>query len=173
MEDQGELHRQQDEFFLQRDEQKKFKLETLNQEICRMILGVHKKSSRLGVLGELGRYPLFVKAICHALKYQAQICKSKSSSIIGRMVSEIKNKPTPDLTTWWGRLEQLKHTLGIKYSPHAKIEIIGQNIKKQVKSKFDAFYLTEINKIKLGEDNKNHNKLRFYSSIKGCFKKEP
>ena len=151
----------------------KFKLETLNQKICRMILGVHKKSSRLGVLGELGRYPLFLKAICHTLKYQAQICKSKNSSLIGRMVSEIKNKPTPDLTTWWGRVEQIKSTLGIKYSPHAKIEIIGQQIKKQVKSKFDAFYLTEINKIKLGNDLKNHNKLRFYSSIKGCFKKEP
>ena len=35
------------------------------------------------------------------------------------------------------------------------------------------FWLAEINKIKLGNDNKNHNKLRFYSSIKGCFKKEP
>ena len=34
-------------------------------------------------------------------------------------------------------------------------------------------FLTEINKIKLGNDHKNHNKLRFYSSIKGCFKKEP
>ena len=116
-------------------------METLNQKICRMILGVHKKSSRLGVLGELGRYPLFVKAICHALKYQAQICKSKSSSIIGRMVSEIKNKPTPDLTTWWGRLEQLKHTLGIKYSPHAKIEIIGQNIKKTSQKQVRCFLL--------------------------------
>ena len=38
-----------------------FKLETLNQKICRMILGVHKKSSRLGVIGELGRFPVFIK----------------------------------------------------------------------------------------------------------------
>ena len=33
--------------------------------------------------------------------------------------------------------------------------------------------MDEINKVKLGEDNKNHNKLRFYSTVKGCFKKEP
>jgi hypothetical protein len=38
-----------------------FQLETLNQKICRMILGVHKKSSRLATLGELGRFPLFIK----------------------------------------------------------------------------------------------------------------
>jgi hypothetical protein len=50
----------------------KFKLETLNQKICRMVLGVHKKSCRLGTLVELGRFPLFVKAICHVLKYHAQ-----------------------------------------------------------------------------------------------------
>ena len=38
-----------------------FQPETLNQKICRMILGVHKKCSRLGIIGELGRFPLFEK----------------------------------------------------------------------------------------------------------------
>ena len=60
----------------------KFKLETLNQKICRMVLGVHKKSCRPCTLGELGRFPLFVKAICHVLKYQAQICNSDNNSLI-------------------------------------------------------------------------------------------
>ena len=46
-------------------------------------------------------------------------------------------------------------------------------IKKQIKSKFEQFWLKEVNKVKLGSDNKNHSKLRFYATIKGCFKKEP
>ena len=150
-----------------------FKLETLNQKIGRMILGVHKKSSRLGTIGELGRFPLFVKAICHVIKYQAQICKTDNNSLIGQMVKEIKTQPNHDLSTWWGRVDKIKQTLGIKYSSFSKIDIIGQNIKRQVKSKFEAFWLAEINEIKLGPDNKDHNKLRFYSTIKGCFKKEP
>ena len=33
-------------------------------------------------------------------------------------------------------------------------------------------WLSEINAIKTGSDNLNHNKLRFYSALKGCFKKE-
>ena len=33
--------------------------------------------------------------------------------------------------------------------------------------------MNEIKKIKLGEDNLNHNKLRYYATIKGCFRKEP
>ena len=49
---------------------------------------------------------------------------------------------------------------------------IGDMIKKQVKSKFESFSLEEVTKVKPGPDNQNHNKLRFYSSLKGCFKKE-
>ena len=143
-----------------------FQLETLNQKICRMVLGVHKKSSRLGTLGELGRFPLFVKALCNMLKYQAQI------SLIGKMVNEIKTNPSPGLNTWWGRVEKIKDNLGIKYSTFSKIDTIGNNIKKQIKSKFEIFWLNEIKKVKIGADNKNHNKLRYYSTIKGCFKKE-
>ena len=149
-----------------------FQLETLNQKICRMVLGVHKKSSRLGTIGELGRFPLFVKALCHLLKYQAQIIKSESGTLINNVVRENETGPNPGLNTWWGRVEKIKQTLRIKYSQYSKIDIIGNNIKKQLKSKFEMFWLAEINKIKLGNDNKNYNKLRFYSTIKGCFKKE-
>ena len=56
-----------------------FQLETLNQNICRMKVGVHKKSIRLATLGELGRFPLFIKGLCHALKYQAHLCKTRIS----------------------------------------------------------------------------------------------
>ena len=53
-----------------------FKLETLNQKISRMVLSVHKKSSRLATLGELGRFHIFIKGLCHVLKYHAQLCKN-------------------------------------------------------------------------------------------------
>ena len=151
-----------------------FKLETLNQKICRMILGVHKKSSRLGVLGELGRFPLFIKGLCHVLKYQAHLLQRVGNgSIIGKAVEEMKSNTNPNLNSWWGRVEKIKQNLGIRYSQFSKLDLIGENIKKQVKSKYEKYWLCEIKKIKLGEDNLNHNKLRFYSNIKGCFKKEP
>ena len=38
------------------------KCETLNQKCSQMVLSVHNKASRLAVLGELGRYPLFLPA---------------------------------------------------------------------------------------------------------------
>ena len=151
-----------------------FKLETLNQKISRMVLGVQKKSSRIATLGELGRFPLFVKGLSHVLKYYANICKSEGNgSLIGHTKREMKNVENPNIITWFSRVEKIKTSLGIKYSKFLKSDAIGQIIKKQIKSKFEQFWLNEIKKVKLGDDNKNHNKLRFYSQIKGCFKKEP
>ena len=44
-----------------------FQPELLNQEICRLLLSVHKKCSRLAVLGELGRYPVLLSALNQAV----------------------------------------------------------------------------------------------------------
>ena len=73
-----------------------------------MILGVNKKSSRLGTIGKLGRSPLFVKALCHMLKYQAHISKLDDAYLVGKMVQEIKFSPCQELNTWWGRVEKIK-----------------------------------------------------------------
>ena len=86
-----------------------FKLETLNQKICRMILSVHKKSSRLGVIGELGRFPLFIKGVCHVLKYQAHLLQTiDNGSLVSKAVQEMKSSPNPSLNSWWGRVEKIQ-----------------------------------------------------------------
>ena len=40
-------------------------------------------------------------------------------------------------------------------------------------SSFDRFWLDQINLVKVGNDNIDHNKLRFYKTIKSFFKPEP
>ena len=42
-----------------------------------------------------------------------------------------------------------------------------------LKSNFEGFWLDEINKIKLGDDGQDHNKLRLYKTFKGSFRVEP
>ena len=128
-----------------------FKMENLNQKISRMILGVHKKASRLATLGELGRFPIFIKGLCHVMKYYANICKSEGNgSLIGHAIKEMKTAHNPTITSWFSRVEKIKTFLGLKYSTFSKIDVIGNLIKKQIKSKFEQFWLREINKIKLG-----------------------
>jgi hypothetical protein len=56
---------------------------------------------------------------------------------------------------------------------YTKIEIVKTSIKRSLQSIFDRFYIDEINKCKIGDDLQNHNKLRLYATVKGCFKREP
>ena len=115
-----------------------FKLETINQKICRMILGVPKQSIRLGVFGELGRFPLFIKGVCHVLKYQAHLHQTVGNgSIVSKAVQEMKLNQNSNTNSWWNRVEKIKEKLEIKYSNFSKIDVVGQMIKKQVKSKFE------------------------------------
>ena len=44
--------------------------EQLNLKCCRMILSFHRKSSRIAILGELGRHPVFSKSLSHCLNYK-------------------------------------------------------------------------------------------------------
>ena len=67
--------------------------------------------------------------------------------------------------TGWGRMEKIKENLAIKYSNFSKIDIVGNLIKKQVKDKYETYWLSRINETKIGSDNLNHNKLRFLRGI--------
>ena len=91
------------------------------------------------------------------------------NSLIYKATIEMKNNPHID--SWYTRVEKLKKLLRIR-PLYGKPEKAGFNIDKILKSKFDRFFLEEINEIKIGQDGLNHNKLRLYSTFKGCFKQE-
>ena len=147
-----------------------FKPEVLNQKICRMLLSVHKKTSRLAVLGELGRYPMLVPALKLCLKYHYSLETSDRNSLIYTAFNEMRQ--SPDLDCWYSRVGEIKSLLGIQRTyglPHK----VGCMIDKNNKSKFDRFFIDEINQIKPGNDGQDHNKLRLYKTFKGSFTQEP
>ena len=147
-----------------------FKPEILNQKLCRMLLSVHKKCSRLAVLGELGRYPMLLPALKHCLKYQYTIELSDNNNLINKAFTEMQN--SQDLDCWTSRIEKVKNMLKIQ-RVYGQPEKVGRIFDKSIKSKFDRFFLDEINLIKIGSDGLDHNKLRLYKNLKGSFKQEP
>ena len=147
-----------------------FQPEILNQKVCRLLLSVHKKCSRLAVLGEFGRYPALIPALKMCLKYQYQIENSHSDSLIKLAYCDMKNNPNID--TWYSRVEKINHLLNIP-KLYGKPEKAGHVIDKHLKSKFDRFFLDEINEVRLGPDGNDHNKLRVYKTFKGSFRPEP
>ena len=147
-----------------------FQPEVLNQKVCRLLLSVHKRCSRLAVLGELGRYPVLLPALKHCIKYQYQMDRADENSLIYATFCEMQNNPQID--SWYCRVEKLKKLLNIKRL-HCKPAKVGLIVDKLIKSKFDRFYLDEINKTRMGSDGLDHNKLRLYKTLKGSFIQEP
>ena len=146
-----------------------FKPEVLNQKVSRMVLSVHKKCSRLAVLGELGRYPVLVPALKLCLKYQYQIEKSNKSTLIFKALSDMKNI---QFDNWYTKVEKIKSLLKIP-NLYGNANKVGSIIEKNIKSKFERFFLDEINLVRRGSDGLDHNKLRFFKTLKGSFKTEP
>ena len=147
-----------------------FQPELLNQKVCRMLLSVHKKCSRLAVIGELGRYPVMMHSLKLCIKYQYQIEHLSRDSLIYRVMKEMKGNP--EIDNWSNRVDKIKNLLNIRRL-YGKPEKTGNVIDKILKSKFDRFYLDEINQCKIGPDGLDHNKLRLYKTLKGSFSQEP
>jgi hypothetical protein len=147
-----------------------FGAEVLNQKLCRMLLSVHKRASRLAVIGELGRYPIMIPAMKLCLKYECQLSRSHNNSLITRAWVEMKK--LPHLDTFYTRVRDIKSLLNIG-ALNGTLETVGNNIAKRLKRCFDVFYLSEINQVKLGNNSLDHNKLMFYKKLKGTFRTEP
>ena len=146
--------------------------ETVNQKLCRLLLSCHKKSSRLVMLGELGRYPLLIRSLIQSIKYKWSIQKNiGNGSLVSEAVMEMSNC---DSDNWLSRLNKAEALLGLSIKPEIKsANTVGMYAKQRVESCFDLFWKTQINFKKLDVQGIDHNKLRFYSTLKNSFKREP
>ena len=93
----------------------------------------------MAVLGELGRYPVLIPALRHCLKYCHHLNSVDSSSIISIAITDMKNNSHIDC--WLTRIEKVK-TLNKLKRLLAKSDKAGAIIDKNIKSKFDKFFLT-------------------------------
>ena len=148
--------------------------ETVNQKLCRLLLSCHKKSSRLVMLGELGRYPLLIKSLVQTIKYKWSILKGNSrecNSLVSEAVSEMNDMNTDN---WLYRVNRVEELLNITIHPGVKTaDIAGKYVKQKIQSNFDLFWKDEISSKKLDEQGTDHNKLRLYSTLKNSFTREP
>ena len=117
--------------------------ETVNQRFCRLILSVHKKTSRLAVLGELGQYPLLVQSFIQTLKYKWSLYStSQCDSLVRDSLCEMSSYADSGLDCWLSRVRKLESLFGIPtLKNYLKKEIAGNIVKNRVQSVFDRFWL--------------------------------
>ena len=99
------------------------------------------------MLGELGRYPVLVPALKLCLKYHHSVDSLDGNTLIGRAMSDMKNNP--NLDSWNSRVEKIKYQLNLNKS-YGKPVTVGNNIDRAIKSKFDRFFLDQINESRFG-----------------------
>ena len=78
----------------------------------------------------------------------------------------------PHLDTWYSRVQKIKSLLGISEMYGCKDRVTKQ-LGKKLNSIFDRFWINQVNAQKLDNDGVDHNKLRFYKTLKGSFTQEP
>ena len=147
--------------------------EKINQKCCRLILGVHKKASRLAVLGELGRHPLLIKTIAHCLNYKLNLNKQRDlDSILGNTMVEMRAMTDQSQDCWLSRVQKMEKLLNVPKLPGLSLTS-GKILLADLKKKFETFWKQKISEQKIGPDGINHKKLRTYSTLKNKFCLEP
>ena len=134
---------------------------------CRHLLGVNKKAPNIGILGETGRYPISVEAICNSIKYFIRILNSEDDSLLNKAYNECLK--INDESSWLVRIQQILKIIGVSIQRDSNTAYVIKIIKNFLLNRFIEFWRNE-----LFNDNhrENGNKLRSYRSYKYQFKKE-
>ena len=148
-----------------------FKFETINQSCSRILLSVHKKASRLAVLGDLGRYPMAVRAMSQCLNYRLCLARKPASSLIGLAMAEMRDMSSVGTDCWLTRVDKMTNMLNLPKIFYNKLS--GRRITACLQSKFDSYWLDQIKSSRVGPDGEQHNKLLTYTSFKSHFGMEP
>jgi exonuclease III len=87
--------------------------EKLNIHYSKFVLGVSSKSTNLAAMGELGRFPIFIKAIVKMIKYYARIRGADPQSLIGQAFIDMEHRTSIGKMTWTRSVENIISTLGL------------------------------------------------------------
>ena len=151
--------------------------EKINQKCARLTLSVNNKTSRLAVLGELGRYPLYIKALSQVLNYKMSLLGTdRHNSLVFDAIIEMQNMSLKGKDCLLSRVEKMQHLLNIPSRLSVK-KGNAKNCTNLLKSRFDRFWIDCLNVIKTSPndatDKSDHNKLRTYKKYKASFTREP
>ena len=148
-----------------------FKAETINQLLCKLLLSVHKKASKLAVLGELGRYPLALRAMAHCLNYRQCLARKPRTSIVGLAMAEMSAMVDTGMDCWLSRVDKMRVLLDLPRITYGGNS--GRKTSRILERKFDVFWRGQVLATRPGPDGLQHNKLETYSGFKCHFGLEP
>ena len=139
--------------------------EKLHLKFCKIILGVHSKSSNLAVYSELGRYPLFIDQIILNLKYLKYIKDETNNRLLKKFYASLMNEQKLFNNCSLLRMKYQLNNLTSNIFTRG-IKEFYKRIKIKLSSCFNTYWHTMLfNDIQ--NDKRSGNKLRTYRKFKG------
>lgn len=147
-----------------------FPADKLNLHFSKYILGVHKKSSNLAVMSELGRIPLVIDILKSTIKYWYRIEKS-NNILLKNAYTEVKTLHNFGTHTWYSYILHAMKILDINISKTNllayKPSTLSIKLKIYCKKYYKKVWLETRNKL-----IKENGKLRTYLKFKFTFEEE-
>ena len=125
------------------------------------------------MLSEFRRYPLLIKSLVQTVKYKWSLLNinRRCNTLVSEALSEMDNLGSDN---WLYCVQQVEKLFNLSIHPRFKTaDSVGKYVKQKLQSQFDLYWKNEISCKKLDENGVDHNKLRFYSTLKSSFTREP
>lgn len=146
------------------------KQESVHLKFCKYMLGVGKRSTTLAVMGELGRYPLYLEIIVTMFKYLYRL-STTDDVLLSEAFTVSKNLNIQKKYSWYSCLESLMDYMNITQNCWKNNKNKLQKlILNKLKIKYNSIWHTALFKDKV--NGNGGNKLRTYRLFKNNIKFE-
>ena len=142
----------------------KLPVENFQVKFCKGVLNVQPKACNAAVMGELGRFPMFLYIIKSMLRYYGHMSDLKNERPLLAAASA-EDEILKGNKSWRGNLDKILNIFGYKLST-------DRNLESQLMSTMKKKYIEYWNK-SLGNKDDNSGKLYLYRKIKSSFNVEP
>lgn len=149
---------------------KNLPLEKVNLSMCRYVLSVNRKTSKLALYGELGRYPLYIDIVISMVKYWIRLNSSKvSDKLLASALAENEYMMQNKQKCWLSSVEMILRNCNLfsnyenLLSHRSRTNNELTKIKKYLKENFEKNWALQLLKSE---------KLRSYRTYKNIFKFE-
>ena len=151
---------------------KNLPLEKLNLSLCRYILSVNKKTSKLALYGELGRYPMYVDVVLSMLKYVVRLKSNKTGdNLLYHAFEENLIMVKGNQNCWLSSIQSIVKKFNLFNFTDAELNEFSislkrcdlQKLSKSMKNEFETIWFKQL---------QNSEKLRTYRTFKTIFKFE-
>ena len=148
----------------------KLPVENFQKRFCKGTLGVHRKASNAAVMGEVGRFPMFIFIIKSIIKFYQHIEDvKKCRPILGAAAEE--DRQLPVRYSWYGSLQKILKIFNGQINPTTNYEKLITTVTSSFKRKYVESWQMSLKCKK--NDDPDGGKLYLYRRIKTNFQMEP